>query len=49
MKRLIIPMLALAACSQQTQQNAVANDPQSNLPDCQRRGPGGPAQSARPG
>lgn len=33
MKRLTIPMLALAACSQQTQPNAVANEPESNLPD----------------
>lgn len=49
MKRLIIPMLALAACSQQAQQNAVANEPQSNLPDSNALTPQAPLNPPAPG
>ena len=49
MKRLIIPMLALAACSQQTQQNAVANDAQSNLPTANAAAPEAPLNPPAPG
>lgn len=49
MKRLIIPTLMLAACSQQTQQNNVADEPESNLPDAVPEAPLNPPAPGEPG
>ena len=49
MKRLVIPMAALAACSQQTQQNNVADEPASNLPDDNALAPEAPLNPPAPG
>lgn len=50
MKRIIVPAIFLAACSQQAQQNdIVANAPDSNLPEDNAMGPEAPLNPPAPG